>query len=102
VPQVWHVYTSAVFKAVEVDARSRRPTGLVHELQAASRGDAVARLLELLGEPARAARLGPNGRSVQVGDRAWLIVPTEAAAEGGPESASGHFRRAGAKHRGVR
>jgi hypothetical protein len=85
------------FRAVEVDAPTRRPTGLVHELVAASRAAAVDQLLGILGQPAASARIGPNARIIQVGDRAWLIVAvgdTPAAPEVAP-----HLRRAGAKHR---
>jgi hypothetical protein len=85
------------FRAVEVDARTRQPTGLVHELAAASRPAAVDQLLGILGQPASAARIGPNARIIQLGERAWLIVAvgdTPSAPEVGP-----HLRRAGAKHR---
>ncbi|MBV9358822.1 MAG: hypothetical protein JO023_25220 [Chloroflexi bacterium] len=85
------------FRAVEVDARTRQPTGLVHELAAASRAAAVDQLLGILRQPAGAARIGPNARIIQLGDRAWLIV---AVGETAPaREVAPRLRRAGAKHR---
>ncbi len=76
---------------------TRQPTGLVHELAAASRAAAVDQLLGILGQPAGTARIGPNARIIQLGDRAWLIVAV-ADTPTVPEVAP-HLRRAGAKHR---
>ena len=88
------------FRAVEVEAVTRRPTGARHELEAASRTAAISQLLGLLGASAEQARVGPNGRIVQLGERAWLIVAVDG--ESGSAEVPPHLRRAGAKHRQTR
>ncbi len=87
---------SGTFKAIQIDARTQRPTGEIRQIMAATRSEALAALLSELSVADSAARIGPNGRIVQVGDHAWIML-----AEIGPAPLADppHVRRGGAKHR---
>jgi hypothetical protein len=87
------------FKAIELDAVSRRRTGLEYVLSAESRQEAIAELLRLLGSTVEAARIDPSRTLVQVNTQLWTIVGSSAAA---PSAESPSLRRAGAKHKRVR
>jgi hypothetical protein len=87
-----------MFKAIEVNATSRRRTGREWALDADTRHGAVDALLRLLGKTLSEARVDPSRTVVQVETSLWTIVATAAPAPA--ESAA--LRRAGAKHKRVR
>jgi hypothetical protein len=86
------------FKAIEVEAASKRRTGREYMLDVSSRQAAVEALLGLLGKPAAEAQVDPSRTLVQVDASLWTIV--DASARALRESPS--LRRAGAKHKRVR
>jgi hypothetical protein len=85
------------FKAVEVDAASRRRTGREFVLSATTRDGAITELLAHLGVPADHARVDPSRTLIELNEALWTIVaaPRSEANELG-------LRRAGAKHKRVR
>jgi hypothetical protein len=87
-----------LFKAIELDARSRERTGRQHVLAADTRQAAIDALLGLLGKSAEQARIDPTRTLVQLDDQLWTIV----AASTPPTDDSSSLRRAGAKHKRVR
>jgi len=86
------------FKAIELDAVSRRRTGQEYTLSAVSRQEAIAELLRLLNSSLEAARIDPSRTLLQVNSQLWTIVGSSAA----PSADSPSLRRAGAKHKRVR
>ena len=89
---------TSVFKAIEIDATSRRRTGHEYTLGGATRQEAIDELLRLLGRTPSEARIDPTRTLVETAGQLWTIVATRAAA---PQDAPG-LRRAGAKHKRVR
>ena len=88
-----------VYKAIELDAASRRRTGQEYALAAENRQEAIAELLRLLHTTLEAARIDPSRTLVQVNAQLWTIVGSQTAA---PSAESPSLRRAGAKHKRVR
>jgi hypothetical protein len=88
-----------LFKAIELDARSRERTGRQHVLAADTRQAAIDALLELLGKSAEQARIDPTRTLVQLDDQLWTMV---AASTPPADDSSSSLRRAGAKHKRVR
>jgi hypothetical protein len=89
----------STFKAIELDAVSRRRTGQEYALTAKNRQEAITELLRLLNSTPEAARIDPSRTLVQVNAQLWTIVGLNAAA---PAAESPSLRRAGAKHKRVR
>jgi hypothetical protein len=87
-----------VFKAIELDAASRRRTGRELTLAVETRQAAVQELLRLLGTTPSEARVDPTRTIVQTEAQLWTIVGARAAAAPEPPG----LRRAGAKHKRVR
>ena len=69
-----------MFKAIEVNATSRRRTGREWALDADTRHGAVDALLRLLGKTLSEARVDPSRTVVQVETSLWTIVATTAPA----------------------
>lgn len=86
-----------MFKAIELDPRSRQRTGRALTLQAETRQGAVEELLRQLGKALSDARQDPTRTLVEVDGSLWTIVGVRAA---GPDAPG--LRRAGAKHKRVR
>ena len=87
-----------MFKAIELDAATRRRTGRELALSVETRQAAIDDLLRQLGKRPSEARVDPTRTLVDVGDALWTIVGARA---GAARDAPG-LRRAGAKHRRVR
>jgi hypothetical protein len=85
------------FRAIELDRRSRKPTGRRQELEADGRDGAIAALLAVLHASPEAARIDPTRTLVDLGSAMWTIV----AMGNATISESATLRRAGAKHRRV-
>jgi hypothetical protein len=88
----------AQFKAIELDATSRRRTGREYSLPSDTRQEAVSALLHLLNLELEQVQIDPTRTMVRVNQSLWTIVAPRQLAE--PISPS--LRRAGAKHKHVR
>jgi hypothetical protein len=98
-PCAWRRRDNAgIFKAIELDATSRRRTGREYELAGGTRQEAIATLLGLLQVTPDQVEVDPGRTIVIVGASLWTLVairPPDAATN--PSQ-----RRAGAKHKRVR
>ena len=87
-----------MFKAIELDAATRRRTGREYALSGDTRQAAIDELLRQLGTSPAEARVDPTRTLVDVGGALWTIVGARADAA----RAAPGLRRAGAKHKRVR
>ena len=87
-----------MYKAVELDATSKRRTGREYELAAETRQAAIDALLALLARTLDSVQVDPSRTLMHVGETLWTLVAVRAS--GGGEAPS--LRRGGAKHKTVR
>ena len=87
-----------MFKAIELEATSRKRTGREYTLDGETRQEAIDDLLRQLGKRPSEARVDPTRTVVEVGGSLWTVVAARADAA---RDAPG-LRRAGAKHKRVR
>ena len=87
------------FKAIELDALTRRRTGREHALSASTRQAAIDQLFELLSVGPPRAQVDPTRTLIRVDDRLWTLVNVRSNV---PEAEAPSVRRAGAKHKHVR
>jgi hypothetical protein len=88
-----------IFKAIELDATTRRRTGRELALDVETRQAALAALLRHLNACEDEVRVDPTRTLVQVEQQLWTIV---AARQTTLDQTSSALRRAGAKHKRVR
>jgi hypothetical protein len=90
------------FKAIELDASSRRRTGREHAFDCQTRQEAITALLELLDVDPTVAGVDPTRTIVQVGGSLWTIVVSQPPPQPRVGKAGASLRRGGAKHKNVR
>jgi hypothetical protein len=84
------------YKAIELNAETHQKTGRELTLQAATRQEAVALLLDALSVAESEARVDPTRTMVAIGASLWTLVAPRATEAATPD------RRGGAKHKQVR
>jgi hypothetical protein len=86
-----------VFKAVEVDAATRRRTGRAYELVVETRQAAIEALLARLGLTTDQVRVDPSRTLIDAGATMWTLIATRPAEAADTPT----LRRAGAKHKHI-